>query len=56
MKNKDNVPLITLLVSIWVIGFATVIVSLYYQYGLTAILGITAPYYITKYILAKEEV
>lgn len=50
--KKDNMTI--LLISIWILGFATVIASLYYQYGLTAILGITTPYYITKYLLVDK--
>ena len=53
--NKNNVPTITLLIFIWLIGFATTIISLYCRIGIVAILGISAPYYLTKFLLVKEE-
>ena len=53
--NIEYFYTIILLIFVWLVGATITIVSLYCDTVLMAILGIIAPYYLTKYLLIENK-
>ena len=54
MKN-NNGAIIILLIFIWLVGFVSVVIGLTNADVIIPILGISAPYYLTKYLLIESD-
>lgn len=51
---KDRFPIIMFLVFVWVVGLITILYGLKTE-PVVSILGISAPYYLTKFLLIENK-
>ena len=51
---KDKIPLMILLMLVWVVGLITILYGLKTE-PIISILGISAPYYLTKFLLVENK-
>ena len=51
---KDKIPVMILLMLVWVVGLVTILYGLKTE-PIISILGISAPYYLTKFLLVENK-